>query len=418
MFPYLKTHTIVLDLTRMDTVTFDVREEAVGLGQPDSIAKYGIGESVGRSGEVLEDDYGISVQPQRFTDIVSGVDPSKFASGTGRIGDDPTRRRGFGYDMDNSTGKNRSKSSSITQSNSSRLVSDIDDQDDDVDAIDEQVQEALDLSEGTGIIRGRNGRLPTKVSTVTRKLEVLAEISYIPGLEGRVDARAARQSVRALQPREVIVLGGSKNKNSALLSESPINLNLISDEVQLLADAAKSFVKGSKIVSTPSDGETVELYVGHAAYTVRLINKPYVPANAMDVEEKEIPESIESVEMKLGSCNVSRLNCVATGQKVALDGSIVLAPQLPSVPDNQTKPSIYLSDGEILLTDLRTELIALGMKAEYSAHTGYSQLLINGKIVLKKEQNQDSVGRMHIEGPLCEDFYTVRSILSGQFVVL
>ena len=115
---------------------------------------------------------------------------------------------------------------------------------------------------------------------------------------------------------------------------------------------------------------------------------------------------------------MSRLNCVATGQKVALDGSIVLAPQLPSLLDEKTKPSIYLSNGEILLTDLRTELIALGMKAEYSAHTGYSQLLINGKVVLKKEQNQDSAGRMHIEGPLCEDFYAVRSILSGQFVVL
>lgn len=399
----------------MTQVTFDIREEAVGLGQPDSIAKYGIGESVGRSGEVLEDDYGISVQPHRFTDIVSGVDPSKFASGTGRIGDDPMRRRGFGHDTDNPSGKNKSKSSNL-----SRIVSDIDDQDDDVDALDEQVQEALDLSEGTGIIRGRNGRLPTKVSTVTRKLEVLAEISYLPGLEGRVDARAARQSVRALQPRQVIVLGGSKNTSSIPLSNSPINFNLISDEVRLLADAAKSFVKGSKIVSTPSDGDTVELYVGHAAYNVRLIEKPYIPANTMDVEslEKEIPESIETLEMKLGSCNVSRLNCVATGQKVALDGSIVLAPRLPTLLDEKAKPSIYLSDGEILLTDLRTELIALGMKAEYSAHTGYSQLLINGKVVLKKEQSQDSVGRMHIEGPLCEDFYTVRSILSGQFVVL
>ena len=404
-----------LTLASKHAVTFDVREEAVGLGQPDSIAKYGIGESVGRSGEVLEDDYGISVQPQRFTDIVSGVDPSKFASGTGRIGDDPMRRRGFGYDVDNTTGKSR------TPSSLSRIVSDVDDHnDDDVDALDEQVQEALDLSEGTGIIRGRNGRLPTKVSTVTRKLEVLAEISYIPGLEGRVDARAARQSVRALQPREVIVLGGSKASSSTLNDNSPINYNLLSDEVRLLADAAKSFVKGSKVVSTPSDGETVELYIGHAAYTVRLIDKPYVPANKMDVErvDEEIPESIETVELKLGSCNVSRLNCIATGQKVALDGSIVLAPQLPSLLDEKTKPSIYLSNGEILLTDLRTELIALGMKAEYSAHTGYSQLLINGKVVLKKEQNQDSAGRMHIEGPLCEDFYAVRSILSGQFVVL
>jgi len=74
-------------------VTFEVREEAVGVGQPDSIAKYGIGETVGRS-QVLEDDYGIAVKPERFKDIVSGVDPSKFV-GSGRIGED--MRKGFGY---------------------------------------------------------------------------------------------------------------------------------------------------------------------------------------------------------------------------------------------------------------------------------------------------------------------------------
>ena len=76
-------------------VTFEVREEAVGVGQEDSTAKYGIGESVGRSGEVLEDDYGIAVIPEKFTDIVSGVDPSKFSGGSGRIGED-VAKRGFG----------------------------------------------------------------------------------------------------------------------------------------------------------------------------------------------------------------------------------------------------------------------------------------------------------------------------------
>lgn len=42
-----------------------LREEAIGIGQPDSVAKYGIGESVGRS-EVVEDDYGISVKAERL----------------------------------------------------------------------------------------------------------------------------------------------------------------------------------------------------------------------------------------------------------------------------------------------------------------------------------------------------------------
>ena len=71
-------------------MTFEVREEAVGIGQPDSIAKYGIGESIGQEGDVLEDDYGISVKSNRFTDIW----PSNY--GTGRVGDS-TKGIGFGF---------------------------------------------------------------------------------------------------------------------------------------------------------------------------------------------------------------------------------------------------------------------------------------------------------------------------------
>ena len=67
----------------------------MGVGQKDSTAKFGIGESVGSS-EILEDDYGIAVIPEMFVDIVTGVDPSKFAGGSGRIGED-VLRRGFGF---------------------------------------------------------------------------------------------------------------------------------------------------------------------------------------------------------------------------------------------------------------------------------------------------------------------------------
>lgn len=386
------------------TVTFEVREDAVGIGQPDSSAKYGIGESVGQSGDVLEDDYGISVQYDRFTDIVSGVDPSKFAGGTGRIGEE-VLRRGFGYDGESSR---KLKTASSNKAVARAIISEDEDQDEGED-FDEQAQEALDLSEGNGIIRGRNGRPPTKVSVIPRKVEVLAEVSFLPGLEGRVDARAARQSVRALQPREVIVLGGIRSQDISLHKDS-----LVTDDVSLLAEAAKSFATGSKAILTPSDDETAELAVGHAAYSVRLIDAPY-----QTIEEKEasesIPDPIEPFEAKLGVCNVCLVDCVATGQKVALDGSIVLAPRNQSSFDDT--PSLYLSDGEILLTDLRAELIALGMKAEYSAHSGYSQLVVNGQIVVRKE-HQDDVGKMHVEGPLCEDFYAVRSIVCGQYVTL
>jgi len=373
-------------------LTFEVRENAVGVGQTDSTAKFGIGETVGNS-EVVEDDYGIAVIPDMFVDIVTGVDPSKFAGSSGRIGEEVIRR-GFGFGTVDTGGKNLAKERSSL---------------DGIDEIDERADdrrlETADLSEGNGIIRGRNGRPPSKVVTIPRKLQVFAEIDYIP-LEGRVDARAARQSVRAVQPRQIVLLGGGANLDEGNKNERDQQTLA---EVASLVENMRSFLQpGSKIL-VPSDGETINLEVGHAAFSARLIANPFVEQE--ETTSRDAIKHVEIHETKLGACSVSMLEHVATGQKVAVDGSIVFAPLVK----RSTTPSIYISDGEVLLTDLRAEMIAKGMKAEYSTHGGFSQLVVNGKVVVKKEKESRKIG---IEGPLCEDFFTVRNTVCGQYITL
>ena len=402
----------------LDTVCFEVREEAVGIGQNDSIAKFGIGESIGRSGEVLEDDYGIAVQHEHFTDIVSGVDPSKFGA-SGRVGED-VLRRGFGYAGSGASGggvKTVSDDEGPGGGGGGAGGEGSEGGDNE-----RELLEAMDLSEGNGIVRGRNGRPPMKITTVMCKLEVLAEISYIPGLEGRVDARAARQSVRALQPRQVVVLGGPDRGSNTHSTNDEYKLPLV-DSVTQLAEAAHSFSTAtensdSTYLLTPSNGETIELNVGHAAYAVRLIDTPF-----QTPEEKEagipVPEPVEPHEVKLGACTVSWIDAVATGQKVALDGSLVLAPPANAHKKRKIKKSLHLSSGDVLLTDLRAELMAHPQgrfKADYSAHKGYAQLVVNGgKVIVRKDLNS---GRIQVEGPLCQDFWTVREIVCRQYVVL
>lgn len=357
-------------------LTFEVSEANMGIGQA----------STGALDEpVEEDDYGIAVEPSHFKDIVTGVDPSKYASG--RVGEE-VLRRGLGFGLSNEPTTKKRK---------------IDDESEE-ETVDERGLEAMDLSEGRGIIRGRNGRPPTKVTTEPRRIQVFCEIDYIP-LEGRVDARAARQSVRALQPRQVVVLGGTKH------SEMEDKEELI-DSVRVLAEAAQSFATaGQAIVPCPNNEETAELNVGHSAYSVRLIANQYRTAEERSQEESQ-PEPVELREAKLGACTVALIDYIATGQKVALDGSIVLAPRRSS---RNNPLSIYLSDGEVLLTDLRTNLVAQGMKVQYSTHSGYTRLVINGKVVVKKDKDS---GRVDVEGPLCEDFFTVRSVVRSQYVTL
>jgi hypothetical protein len=54
----------------------------------------------------------------------------------------------------------------------------------------------------------------------------------------------------------------------------------------------------------PSAGEVVELSVGHAAYPVRLIDKPYVSAD--DSEKSTSMPSIEPYEVKV-DCKLTKL---------------------------------------------------------------------------------------------------------------
>ena len=430
-------------------LTFELREDAVGVGQRDVTSRFGIGESMANS-EVLEDDYGISVLPEQFRDIVTGVDPSKFSSQKDEI-----NKRGLGFassgggvsgvggkDGGSKNSKKRSRKDDLGLNDDSGTAEDEDD-------MDERGMEAIDLSEGHGIIRGRNGRPPTKVGTVNRRIEVVAEIDYIP-FEGRVDSRAARQSVRALQPRHVVVLGGTRpggddddtmDTGNGTASEESSESALLVDEVRALADAARGFVVSQHDpVLTPSDSQTVELKVGHHAYPVRLVATPFRTKEERMTEET-VPDPIELVESKIGNCTVSMLDFVMTGQKVALDGSIVIAPRnthsntalsrtkpLSIFEEEDRRPPVYVSDGEVLLTDLRTELIAQhGMKAEYSAHAGYSQLIVNGRIVVKKWSDaaagtnstaDNTPGKIDIEGPLCQDFFTVRRVVCNQYVTL
>lgn len=376
---------------------FNTREEAVGVSRDDTAASFSVGESSGKYGEGLEDDYGISVVQEKFTDIVSGVDPSKFSGDGGRLGED-LRRRGLGYGPggfkamnwgtssyfaasarisdDEGVGGSRVSGKRSSDSLALRKASD-------------QSAEAFDLSEGNGIVRSWGGRPPMKVSTVVKEIDVLAEIAYIP-LEGRVDSRSARQSVRALQPRQVVVLGGPKSDTA---------ISSLADEVTLLAEAAASVVMSGTAVHTPSDGETILVPVGHPAYAARIVH----PSDSTQAES--------SRGCNLGQCLIRRFDTLATGQKVAVDGSTVLSP----LPLSESGQFFYLSDGEVFLLDLRSDLIASGMKAEYSSHAGHTKLVVNGKVVVKRYSESALI---EVDGPICQDFFVVRSLVCGLFSAL
>jgi len=407
---------LFLKFSKPNFMCFESREEAAGISYPDRIGK-GVFSSAGKEGQlnIVEDDYGIGIRRNHFIDIVSGIDPSKTG---GRLMDD-SLRRGFGFGVDGKP---------VIGSNIPNKTQNTPDRgklDEAIPEEDEQILEASDLAEGRGIIRGRNGNPPIKVFTSHESLEVLAEIVYIP-LDGRVNARSARQTVRALQPGQVVIFGGGASPETRTGGDGGDTLSAQS-EASMLADMVREMSNQSHrrqhkqakddVVHIPSDGEQMELCIGHAAYPARLIDAPYLSKADRVKEMDSAPIAVELNEETLGDYTVSIVDYVATGQRVAVDNSIVLAPRVVSDNSSITGSSanVMLSDGDVLLTDLRSEVIAQGMKAVYSTHIGFQQLVVNSRIVVKRDQD---TGKIQVEGPLCEDFFNVRKIVCGHYVTL
>ena len=77
------------------------------------------------------------------------------------------------------------------------------------------------------------------------------------------------------------------------------------------------------------------------------------------------------------------MNYVATGKKV--DDALVLEPKCFEEDSNEDlrKKTVMLSEGDILLSNMRVQLRALGMKTEYKAHEDEEQLIVNNSIVVR-----------------------------------
>ena len=69
-----------------------------------------------------------------------------------------------------------------------------------------------------------------------------------------------------------------------------------------------------------------------------------------------------------------------------------------------------LCAGDVKLSELKAELSKRGISAEFSA----GSLVCAGSVLVKRTDDDSG---LVLEGPLSEDFYTVRSVLYGQYQV-
>ena len=230
-------------------MSFSVRERSLGIGQDvaDDMKTTEFDADI--------DEYGIAVNPDNFFDLVSGMNRQggKLAEmnsnlGYGANGEKVKNRFGIGQNI-------------------------YDEEDEEDNELAELQAEYSDLSEGTGIVRGRGGKPHSKISPKVVDFEVLAELHYVP-FEGVGDAQTSRQTISLLQPRAVMVLGGGRQpfEDEDKVEDEGEGEGEGEDEVVLLENAVKlregNFYRGN-------DGETVTTQIGSNAFNARLIDTPY-----------------------------------------------------------------------------------------------------------------------------------------------
>ena len=148
------------------------------------------------------DDYGAPVDPGSFMDLVSGVDRSggKIADEALKMGylhlDQKTKEE---YRQKDFWGKLRSGNENRVTPAERRKV-------EEEKALEERRLEVSDLAEGSGVIKGRDGRPDMKVVAETKAMDVAAEVHYVP-LGLCVDAQGARYTMAGLRARRLVILG-------------------------------------------------------------------------------------------------------------------------------------------------------------------------------------------------------------------
>jgi Cleavage and polyadenylation factor 2 C-terminal len=74
------------------------------------------------------------------------------------------------------------------------------------------------------------------------------------------------------------------------------------------------------------------------------------------------------------------------------------------------RPAVFVSFGDVQLTQLSSALKKAGMTTTFAA----AKLTVNGHIVVTKGKG----GQLNIAGPLCADYFAVRSVLYRQYTIV
>ncbi|CAK0764272.1 hypothetical protein CVIRNUC_003141 [Coccomyxa viridis] len=213
---------------------------------------------------------------------------------------------------------------------------------------------------------------PTKVVTTEASIEVRARVLQLD-YEGRSDGRSMHTILAHIAPRHLVLCHGSPQAVQALAASCARDLQGLNTRVHC-----------------PQNSETVDLSEG--ASSVR-----------MEVESSVLSQAAMRV---IGRYEMGWLQALVTQD--APDQAPKLAFAAQADEDEGTQGGIFI--GDVKLSELKAALSKKSITAEFVA----GSLLCADSILVRR--TDDDTGLV-LEGPLSDDFYTVRSTLYALYKV-
>ena len=200
----------------------------------------------------------------------------------------------------------------------------------------------------------------------------------IPGFSGLSDGRSLKTIISRINPRKLLIVGGSNDATGFLLNHYRMSSEGIEVHAPKIHESINVSSSLNLLSAIISEALLNQLRVSYSQdYEVAHLNAK--------IRVKEIAESNDMQDVENSSNTVYEL----------------VPASLSAI---QPCPLIVI--GDVKLSELRRSL-SLNHSSIKTEFTSTGDLICNGKILVKKDQ---SSGQLFLEGPLCKEYYQIRNL--------
>ncbi|KAI1112519.1 beta-lactamase-like protein [Nemania sp. NC0429] len=323
-----------------------------------------------------DDEYGEIIRPEDFLraeerEDGDGADVGQFGKGDNYDNLGKKRKWDDAAPTNKGLGSHTNKRPMITRSITDEFPINLPDDgvDDELDAVPDDPDDAV------------NG--PSKLVTTTGRISVKLQIDFVD-FTGIHDKRSLHMLIPLIQPRKLILVGGSSD-----------------DTMTLASDCKKLMVEGSFDIYTPSMGTTIDASVDTNAWVVKL-----APTLVKQLKWQSVRGlSIATVTGRLlarqnhpsprtGDEDASNKRIKTEEAQSSEAAEVPGEPILDVLPMNMASASRSVAQplhvGDLRLADLRKAMQQTGHTAEFR---GEGTLVIDGSVMVRKT----ATGRIDVE---------------------